>query len=172
MAQMRALQRPQIVRGTVQAIHEKPHAIDAGEDQPVVAGQICSMAAIERAPDLRRLNRDHRQLDRLRTQRRAGAPTIRRPGPCARVTTILCPNSGSFSNQFSFSRRPTTSPMIIVAGGFRLRSLDLDRRWWPACRRWSPDRAAWPSARPSPEYRAERPCDMISRAISRIARCP
>ena len=38
--------------------------------------------------------------------------------PLARVTTMRRPNSGSRSNQSSFSRSRTTSPTMMVAGGF------------------------------------------------------
>jgi hypothetical protein len=34
-----------------------------------------------------------------------------------RVTTMVWPNSGRRSNQFSVSRSDTTLPMIVIAGG-------------------------------------------------------
>ncbi len=42
--------------------------------------------------------------------------------PLERVTTMRWPNSGSRSYQLSFSRRRTTSPTMMVAGGFMPRS--------------------------------------------------
>src|ERR1019366_9088338 len=41
----------------------------------------------------------------------------------ARVTTMRLPNSGRRSNQSSLSRRRTTSPTMMVAGGFILPSM-------------------------------------------------
>ena len=48
MAQMRAFKRPEIVPRPIQAIHEKTHAVHAGEDQPIVAGQMLD-GPVERA---------------------------------------------------------------------------------------------------------------------------
>ena len=64
----------------VQTIQEEPHSVYAGEDQPIIAGQTLD-GAVERAGIIGRLDRDHRQFNRVRTERAQSVRQIARLAP-------------------------------------------------------------------------------------------
>ncbi len=79
MAQMLRPQRAQIGGGAVQALQEEAHAVGAGEDQPVVGGEVGD-GAVERGVIGGGTDLDGGHLDGLGAQRVAGARRERRPG--------------------------------------------------------------------------------------------
>jgi len=95
---------------------EKAHAVHAGEDEPVVFGQAgdAASSAVVVAAGFRWWEFDDVGTELAqRSAEGIGLIFGARDHDC-------WPKSGSFSNQLSLSRSSTTSPTMMVAGGFRL----------------------------------------------------
>ena len=120
----------QVLMRLEEIIEERAHAVRAGEHEPFARTEF-QHRVHERLQFGRRPGLDARDLQYVRAEvgellRKSAARAW------ARVTTMRWPKSGRCSNQLSFFRSFTTSPMMVTVGGgnfvFRREIADVGER--------------------------------------------